>query len=77
MSYKLSYKDKSNVEYLLSKLKREDKTKERGEIISQISDELKINWFEISAYLGHDPNLLPFESTANTSLVEKIAIETK
>lgn len=83
MSYKLSFKDKSNVLILLDKIEREDKTKystrkitreERGEIISQISDELKINWFEISAYLGH-AGFVPFnESTADSINIVKKAI---
>jgi hypothetical protein len=50
MSYRLKKDDERNIEVLWNKLSK-DKTKERAEIIDQISDELKINWFEISTYI--------------------------
>ena len=50
MDYRLSNKDEHNVEAMWLELSK-DKSKTRGEIIDAISDELKINWFEISSWI--------------------------
>jgi hypothetical protein len=50
MDYRLTNNDEHNVEAMWLELSK-DKSKTRGEIIDAISDELKINWFEISSWI--------------------------
>ena len=65
MNYRLNNEDQHNVEAMWLKLSK-DKSKTRGEIIDAISDELKINWFEISSWIKKNYNTN--ESTVNESL---------
>ena len=65
MNYRLSTEDQHNVEAMWLKLSK-DKSKTRGEIIDAISDELKINWFEISSWIMKNYNTN--ESVVNESL---------
>ena len=50
MSYRLNSNDEHNVEQMWVQLS-EDTSKSRGEIVDEIFDKLRINWFEISAWL--------------------------
>jgi len=65
MNYRLSTEDQHNVEAMWLKLSK-DKSKTRGETIDAISDELKINWFEISSWIMKNYNTN--ESVVNESL---------
>jgi hypothetical protein len=49
-SYRLNSQDEHNVDIMWNTLSK-DKTKSRSEIIDEISNKLKINWFEISAWI--------------------------
>jgi hypothetical protein len=55
MSYRLRGDDMHDIEAKWIQLSK-DKSKTRSEIIDTISDELKINWFEISSWLKRNYN---------------------
>jgi hypothetical protein len=67
MDYRLTNNDEHNVEAMWLELSK-DKSKTRGEIIDAISDELKINWFEISSWIKRN-----YKTYATGGEVKKIS----